>query len=169
MARQQNRLSAIEVQRKSTPGRYADGVGLYLQIGPTGAKSWLFRYKIGGKSRVMGLGPVHAISLKEARERAAEWRKRLTDGLDPIEEREAAAAAAQAACGQTFKTYAEEYISQNEHAWRNPQTPPAVAKYAGNVCSPQNRPHADRGHQCHVRGSARVRKRLIPTCIANHS
>lgn len=123
MARQQNRLSAIEVQRKSTPGRYADGGGLYLQIGPTGAKSWLFRYQIGGKSRVMGLGPVHAISLKEARERAAEWRKRLSDGLDPIDERDEAAAAAQAeaARGQTFKTYYEEYISQNEHAWRNPK------------------------------------------------
>ena len=121
MARQQNRLTAVEVQRKSSPGRYGDGGGLYLQIGPTGAKSWLFRYQFGGKSRRMGLGAVHAVSLKEARERAAECRNRLSEGKDPLEEREGAleAARVEAARSRTFQTYALEYVSQNEPAWRN--------------------------------------------------
>lgn len=123
MARQQNRLTAIEVQRKSAPGRYADGGGLYLQVGPTGAKSWLFRYQIGGRSRRMGLGPLHAVSLKEAREHASEWRRRLSEGKDPIEEREGVLEAAriESARNQTFETYALEYIALNEHAWRNPK------------------------------------------------
>ena len=34
---------------------YADGGGLYLQVGPTGAKSWIFRYMLEGRARAMGL------------------------------------------------------------------------------------------------------------------
>ena len=47
-----------------------------------------------GRSRELGLGPVHAVSLAEARERARQARQCLLDGRDPIEvKREAIAAA----------------------------------------------------------------------------
>lgn len=36
---------------------YADGGGLYLRIGPTGAKSWVFRFMLVGKRRDMGRLP----------------------------------------------------------------------------------------------------------------
>ncbi|MDR3414296.1 MAG: Arm DNA-binding domain-containing protein [Formivibrio sp.] len=42
MARQEKRLSALAVTKVTKPGMYADGLGLYLRVGPTGAKSWFF-------------------------------------------------------------------------------------------------------------------------------
>ena len=44
--------------------------GLYLQVGPTGTKSWLLRYEYITVERFMGLGPYPTFSLKEAREGA---------------------------------------------------------------------------------------------------
>jgi hypothetical protein len=40
---------------------HADGNGLYLAVTGKGAKSWIFRYQLGGKRREMGLGPVMAL------------------------------------------------------------------------------------------------------------
>lgn len=121
MARQQNRLTALDVQRKTSRGRYPDGGGLYLQIGPTGAKSWLFRYQLNGKSRVLGLGALHAVSLKEARGKAGECRRLIAAGADPFTDRQAKAveARAEAARNKSFQNYGAEYITANEHAWSN--------------------------------------------------
>jgi hypothetical protein len=58
MARQQQRLTALQVNKLTKPGLHGDGGGLTLQITPMGAKSWLFRYMIAGKSFGMGLGPL---------------------------------------------------------------------------------------------------------------
>jgi hypothetical protein len=43
------KLTALSVQRTNQPGRYGDGDGLYLQVGPTGTKSWFFRYRLPRK------------------------------------------------------------------------------------------------------------------------
>jgi hypothetical protein len=49
-----NKLSARAVANAKTPGLYGDGGGLYLQVSATGTRSWLFRYKVGGRSRCLG-------------------------------------------------------------------------------------------------------------------
>jgi hypothetical protein len=69
------------------PGYHGDGNGLYLQVGVTGRKSWVFRFKEAGKLREMGLGSLHTIGLAEAREKARDCRRMRLDGADPIEER----------------------------------------------------------------------------------
>ena len=66
MARKIGKLSPAEVRNKTKPGLYGDGGGLYLNVGPTGGKSWLFRFMLNGTAREMGLGPVHTIGLAEA-------------------------------------------------------------------------------------------------------
>jgi hypothetical protein len=67
------------------PGYHGDGGGLYLQVGAAGTKSWMFRFTLNGRSREMGLGPLHTISLEKAREKAQACRELLLDGVDPIE------------------------------------------------------------------------------------
>jgi hypothetical protein len=73
-----DKLTALQVERIKTPGRYGDGAGLYLQaskVGNTLAKSWLFRYRLANHlskkrrplSREMGLGPLADVSLAQAR------------------------------------------------------------------------------------------------------
>ena len=52
------------------PGRYHDGHGLILVVvNPTNA-SWQLRYQRNGRERWLGLGPLHTVTLKDARERA---------------------------------------------------------------------------------------------------
>jgi integrase len=126
--RKGNKLTAAGVRAASVPGLYGDGHGLYLQVSSFGTKAWIFRYMVDGQARKMGLGPLHTVSLAEARKRAAEARLKLQDGIDPIAERDsardarkAAAAEAKAAVARrkTFKECADAYIADNEVGWRN--------------------------------------------------
>ena len=57
--------------------QYGDGKGLWLQVSAFGTRSWLLRYIVAGRARVMGLGPYPEVSLKEARDRAAEARRQI--------------------------------------------------------------------------------------------
>ncbi len=121
MARLSNRLTAVSVQRQKKPGRYADGGGLYLQVGPTGSKSWLFRYTRRGKAHEMGLGALNAVSLADAREAAAGARQTLAAGADPLEAREETRKRqeAEASSGITFAECASAYIETHKAGWRN--------------------------------------------------
>lgn len=85
MTREINRLQDISVAK---PGYHADGGGLYLQVSPSGSKSWIFRYKLQGRAREMGLGSLKTVGLKDARKQAIECRKKILDGVDPLKARE---------------------------------------------------------------------------------
>lgn len=87
--RQLHKLNALKVSKESTPGYYANGGGLYLQISKSGSRSWIFRFSLARRSREMGLGPLSNVSLAEARALASDCRKILADGKDPIEARNA--------------------------------------------------------------------------------
>ncbi len=121
MGRTLNRLPPNAPNKKTEPGLYADGGGLYLQITNAGVKSWLFRFTLDGKARAMGLGACHAVTLADARDRATKCRKLLTEGLDPIQSRndENAKARLAAAKVMTFKQCAEAYIESHKAGWRN--------------------------------------------------
>src|SRR5688572_29061531 len=93
MARPIHRLKALDVERKSKPGYYADGGGLYLQISPSKTKSWIFRFALKKRTREMGLGPFPGVSLAQARQKAADARSLTAEGKDPIEEKRAREAA----------------------------------------------------------------------------
>lgn len=69
------------------PGKHADGQGLWLIKRQKSTGRWMLRVVVNGKRREMGLGRWPDVSISEARERAAEARKQLRDGIDPIEER----------------------------------------------------------------------------------
>jgi integrase len=115
------KLTAIKVAKATKAGRYGDGHGLYLQLSSTGVKSWLLRYMRHGRERWMGLGPLHTVSLKEARERARRARQHILDGIDPLDARKAehAALALQAARSLTFAEAAQRYFDAHEKKWRN--------------------------------------------------
>jgi integrase len=136
MARQVNRLSALDVQRAKAPGLYPDGGGLYLQVVAAGTGSWLLRYRHGGRRRDMGLGSSRDVTLAEARQKATESRRLLASGVDPIEARRAQQAAALASAAQavTFKECARRYIEAHTPSWRNTkhaaQWPATLGTYA---------------------------------------
>jgi integrase len=104
----------------------ADGGNLYLQVtrtrdGSDFARSWVFRYELDGRRREMGLGGLHTLGLAEARDQARSHRRKLLEGMDPIEARNEARAAKRAkqAKTMTFQQCAAMYISAHESSWKN--------------------------------------------------
>jgi integrase len=139
MAHTVNQLTATKVQKVKTPGMYADGAGLYLQVTGEGAKSWLLRYSLRGKAREMGLGSVRKVALADARRKAAECHTLLDKHIDPIDHRNAARNAAALATAQsiTFKEAAAKYIAMRSKGLRNAkhamQWGTTITTYAGPV------------------------------------
>ena len=122
-----NALTTLGV-KNAKPGRHADGGGLHLLVKESGARSWVYRFMLRGKSRDVGLGAAagpDAISLSDARDLALALRLKVKAGIDPLEERHQKATEALAAvkaakiAGITFKAVAETYIAANEESWRN--------------------------------------------------
>jgi integrase len=109
--------SVKDLGKLTKRGRYAAGPNLYLQISEWGTRAWIFRYRIGGRHRHMGLGPTDLLTLQEARDKAHAARRQLKiDGIDPIEAKRAALLASKRA--MTFKAAALEYIAAHEDGWR---------------------------------------------------
>lgn len=104
--------------REAAPGATADGDGLYLKITPTGSASWQYRYQIAGKRRMMGLGACAHVTLAEARQKAAEARKQVKQGIDPLDVKEAEQTAVKAQQA-TFRDVAKDYIDDHRAGWRN--------------------------------------------------
>ncbi|MDB5405628.1 MAG: putative phage integrase [Rhodospirillales bacterium] len=121
MARQVGRMSALAVTRATRKGMYADGGGLYLQVTSGGAKSWIFRYMLHGRAREMGLGPLHTVSLAEARIKATEYRRLRLEGIDPIDARHGQRnqLRLEAAKATTFDQCATSYIDAHRAGWKN--------------------------------------------------
>ncbi len=64
-----NALTPLAV-KNAKPGRHADGGGLHLLVKESGARSWVYRFMLSGKSRDIGLGAAgpDGISLADARD-----------------------------------------------------------------------------------------------------
>jgi integrase len=127
MGRGINRLSGADL-RRSKPGTYGDGNGLWLQVsvakdGKRRNRSWTYRYTVGEKTTEMGLGSLNVLGLKEARELAREYCALRLRGIDPLQHRDAQRAAAAAASMKsiTFEAAAHAYIAAHRDEWRSQQ------------------------------------------------
>lgn len=85
-------LTAVFVKGVSEPGKYHDGqgTGLYLRVDHNGSRFWVQRVTIRGKRRELGLGSFPMVSLAEAREQAAENKRIVRAGRDPLAEKKKA-------------------------------------------------------------------------------
>jgi integrase len=102
--------------RTAKTGRYSDGGGLYLIVSGPNARSWLFRWKVDGKRRELGLGSFRDVPLSMARELAAQARTDRVQGHDPKVARSTRKAGA-----ITFGEAADKLIESIETGWRSKQ------------------------------------------------
>ena len=96
-------------------GRYCDGDGLYLHVEPSGAKRWVQRLVIRGRSCTLGLGSYKLVSLSEAREQALANRKLARSGGDPQADRGRTRGV------PTFAEAAETVIAIHGETWKRPE------------------------------------------------
>ena len=99
------------------PGRHACGNSLFLVVRPSGARSWLWRYTVDGRTREVGLGSYPVITLAMARDRVLGYRRELAAGRDPLAARVQARRAE-----ETFHTVADALIDARAPGWKNPKS-----------------------------------------------
>lgn len=114
-------LNNLKIQSLTRSGKYSDGGGLYLKVSSRGEKSWIFRFMLDKKSHDMGLGSLKVIPLKQARLKAADCRRLLAEGINPLAEKQKRenARRQQSASSLTFDRCAEMYFEQKHTEWKN--------------------------------------------------
>jgi integrase len=80
------RLTARKVAT-AKPGKYSDGGNLYLIVSDAGARKWVLRFTWRGRAKEMGLGSATSVTLTDAREKAADARRTVAHGFNPIDVR----------------------------------------------------------------------------------
>ena len=146
-----HRLSVRAVQNQIEPGHCPDGAGLYLQVKAAArtkriSRSWLFRHHHNQRPTWMGLGSVRDIHLADAQMRAAECRRLLALGKDPIAERDGdrVKALADKQHAMTFDQCAQAYITAHRDGWRNAkhatQGETTLRLHASPVTAPGHKP-----------------------------
>lgn len=138
-----NRLDPLTVKKlvgdpakgkPPVPGRHPDGWNLYLVVDPSGAARWSFMYRsrVTGKRREMGLGSYHpeANGLAKARARAVEARGQLADELDPVTVKKTRQAV------MTFGTLADEIMAKKEKDFRSTTAAARTKRALEHYCQP---------------------------------
>ena len=100
------------------PYKLQDGLGLYLDVRPSGAKIWRYRYWITPeKDGIFTVGEYPLVSLSDAR-KEREWaREHVKKGINPTHAKEAERLRLMGEAANTFKAVADEWIDQNRTHW----------------------------------------------------
>lgn len=99
------------------PYKIADSGGLHIEVRPSGAKLWRYRYRIAGRENLFALGEYPALSLAEARTERDKARKLVKQGIHPAHNRQALLVAQVAENSSTFEIVAREWIERNRARW----------------------------------------------------
>lgn len=108
---------------EAKPVKLVDGGGLYLEVRPSGAKLWRYRYRIAGKENVFAVGEYFNdkrgghVSLDEARSERDKARALVKQGIHPAHHRQAERLATHAENANTFEAVALEWIAKKKPGW----------------------------------------------------
>ncbi|WP_312771189.1 tyrosine-type recombinase/integrase [Pseudoxanthomonas mexicana] len=106
------KLKALKVQNASY--RMADSNGLCIEVRPTGAKVWRYRYRINDKASMVTIGEYPAVSLQQARTERDKLRAMVKAGTNPAHAQRAAKAANVERNANTFGAIGLEYLAKRE-------------------------------------------------------
>ncbi len=99
-----------------------DEHGLYLQVTPSGGKWWRFKYRFGGKEKLLSFGTYPDVTLLSARDKRDAARKLLASEppIDPSEKRKTGKLESQAKLKNNFELWAEKWW-QHWHQDKSPR------------------------------------------------
>ena len=110
-------IQCKQAQPSEKAYKLTDGDGLYLEITPTGAKYWRFQYRINGKRPRIAIGVYPEISLLDAREKRAEYRKLIKNGIDPNLKRKQERLRQNISSANSLELIARAWYTNNLAAW----------------------------------------------------
>ncbi len=97
--------------------RLTDGEGLYLEVAPSGAKRWFWKFYPDGKESRLALGSYPEVSVKAARAARDEARVTRRTGANPVQERKAQRLLRAASSTITYEGVAREYLESEAEGW----------------------------------------------------
>ena len=111
--------------------RFYDSLGLYLELSKAGGKLWRWKYRFEGKEKRLSFGRWPDVSLKEAREKRDQARKKVREGMDPG----AATKKKAPACpdARTFESVAREWVADRLPVWSQRHAETVVDRLVTNV------------------------------------
>jgi integrase len=104
-----NEMKIRNAKPKEKFYKLTDSDGMYLHVTEKGGKLWRFKYRFGGKYKLLALGVYPEISLLDARQKRDEVRRQLAKGIDPSAIRKAQKQA------KTEETETVEVIAREWH------------------------------------------------------
>jgi len=102
---------------RDKPYKLADSGGLYVLVTPAGGKGWRWKYRVGGKEKLLSMGVYPEVPLAAARARRDDARKLLAGGVDPSVHRQAAKASQAESASNSFEVIAREWFVKHESGW----------------------------------------------------
>ncbi|HJV80156.1 tyrosine-type recombinase/integrase [Noviherbaspirillum sp.] len=120
-------------KRKDKPFKLADERGLFLLVHPNGGKYWRFKYRYGGKEKLLALGIYPDISLKDARERRDNARKQVAADIDPSQHRKAIKVARAASAENSFEVVAREWFVKHTPNWAKSHSDKIIRRFENDV------------------------------------
>ncbi len=93
--------------------------GLGLRLYPSGRRSFVLSYRIGGRKRLLALGNFGTLTIEQARKRARRHLGAIEDGIDPLEERRKAGQGR--TLGELIETYVERHAKVHKKTWLDDQ------------------------------------------------
>jgi integrase len=117
---------ARAARAKQKPYKLTDREGLYLFVTQAGAKSWRYDYRLLGARQTLTIGLYPDISLTKARDRLAEARRKVADGVSPADAKQAVKAEAKIARANTVRALGQTWYQEREksrsRSWRDNAT-----------------------------------------------
>ena len=86
-----------------------DVPGFGLRVRASGARTWIFQYKVGGRTRRLVLGNASAVKPARAREIASELHAKVRLGGDPAAEKRESVRRSQDTFGNLIERFLEQY------------------------------------------------------------
>ncbi|MCG2583523.1 integrase arm-type DNA-binding domain-containing protein [Massilia sp. TS11] len=119
---------------QSRPYRLYDGLGLYLEVSPSGTKFWRLKFqRANGKENRLALGRYPEMTLAEARRRRLEARRLLAEGVDLVDHREAQKAAKADHLTTSFEAVAREWLAMNKDGWASTHYSKILGRFEKDV------------------------------------
>jgi hypothetical protein len=95
-----------------------DGSGLYLEVRPTGAKFWRYRYWLTPeKDGRYTIGEYPSVSLSEARRERERVRELVKQGIHPTQEKKTEKLRQSHERANTFEAIAREWLERKKGKW----------------------------------------------------
>lgn len=110
--------AVLAANAKERDYKVADAGGLHLFVTTRGVRSWRYKYRFGGKEKLLVIGRYPVVSLKSARMARDEAKKALSQGRDPSLEARRVKLVGAGRDEETFEQVARRWHESQTPVWK---------------------------------------------------